>query len=397
MPHIINIEGIIGWEVEVKDVREQLEKANGEDVVAHIASPGGMISEGLLIRNELKNYKGNVDTHLTGAVSSMAPYIAMVGKHRTAENNAVFMIHNGSGPAYGDYRVMFKYGKHLDSITNILAKELALKSETDLAEIRVAMDETTFYYGDEIKEAGFVHEMVGDEEPEDRAEAVAMAELMIEECHKKVNTPESVKKDMAALATMMADEPKPKKTFAKELNLIEPENSETIAVFAKLKEEKDKAELEKIRAETKLKQIQVNQFKQKTEGKIMDLAEMKEKHPELYKEIIMQGRKLGQAEGSNQERERVKMLIETRAKFPKAHSQKVIDTAIMEGHDLNQVTINLIAADQVAAEVQKAIDDKAKPPGNGADDVPEMKDGKMTHIDHVDAVSKEIANLPGVM
>ena len=392
MPHIINIEGFIGLEVEIKDIREQLEKANGEDVVVNIASPGGMISEGLLIRNELKNYKGKVDTHLTGAVASMAAYIAMAGEHRTAENNAVFFIHNGQGFAFGDHHVMFKHGKHLNSLTNIIAKEMALKSETDLAEIRSAMDEKTFYYGDEIKEAGFVHEMVGDEEPEDRAEAVAFAELMIEECQTKINTPESVKKDMAALATMMADEPEPKKTFAKELNLIE-ENYETVAVFAKLKEDKDKAEIEKTIAETKLKQIQVNQFKQKTEGKTMDLAEMKEKHPELYKEIMA----LGQAEGTDQERARVKMLIEMRAKFPKEHSQKVIDTAIMEGHDLNQVTINLIAADQTAAEVQKAIDDKVKPPGNGAGDAPEMKDGKMTHPDHLDAVGKEIANLPGVM
>ena len=369
MPHIINIEGEIGWDVEVKDVREQLEKANGEDVVAYIASPGGMISEGLLIRNELKNYKGKVDTHLVGAVASMAAYITMVGKHRTAENNAIFFIHNSEGVAIGDHNIMFKHGKHLNSLTNIIAKELALKSETGLAEIRSAMDKETFYYGDEIKEAGFVHEMVGDEEPEDRSEAVAMAELMIEECHKKVNTPELVKKDMAALATMMADEP--------------TETDPFLTNLAKLK-------TAKLKAETAFKELQL---KQKQEVTIMNLAELKEKHPELYKEIMA----LGQAEGTDQEKTRVKMLIEMRAKFPKEHSQKVIDTAIMEGHDLNQVTINLIAADQTAAEVQKAIDDKIKPPGNGAGEAPEMKDGVMTHPDHLDSVGKEIANLPGVM
>lgn len=357
MPHIINIEGIIGWEIENKDIREQLEKANGEDVIVNIASPGGMISEGLLIYNELKNYKGNVDTHLTGSVASMASYIAMIGTHRTAENNAIFMIHNGSGLAIGDYRVMLKFGAHLDSLTNIIAKELAIKSETDLAEIRTAMDETTFYYGDEIKEAGFVHEMVGDEEPEDRAEAVAMAELMIEECQDKINKPDIVKKDMDALATMFEKiESKPKKTFASELNLIKPKTK-------------------------------------KTEVKIMNLDELKKEHPELYKEIMA----LGLAEGINQENARVKTLVEMRAKFPKEHSQKVIDQAIVEGHDLNQVSINLMSADQVAAEVAAAAADGAIPPGNGAGEAPEMKDGVMTHPDHVDAVGKEIANLPGVM
>ena len=146
----------------------------------------------------------------------------------------------------------------------------------------------------------------------------------------------------------------------------------------------------------------------------MNLEELKEKHPELYKEIMALGlaegsnkssrevrmdfKNLGLKEGINQERARVKTLVEMRAKFPKEHSQKVIDQAIVEGHDLNQVSINLMSADQVAAEVQKAIDDKVKPPGNGGGDVaPEMKDGVMTHPDHVDAVSKEIANLPGVM
>ena len=357
MPYKIALEGIIGWDITGEDIREQLDKADGQGVIIDIASPGGMISEGLLIYNILKNYKHGVDTHLNGSVASMASYIAMVGKHRTAENNAILMIHNGSGLAIGDYRVMLKFGAHLDSLTNIIAKEMALKSETDLTEIRTAMDETTFYYGDEIKDAGFVHEMVGDEEPEDRAEAVAFAELMIEECQTKINTPESVKKDMAALATMMADEPKPKKTFAKELNLIEPKP------------------------------------KDKTEVTIMNLAELKEKHPELYKEIMA----LGLAEGINQENARVKTLVEMRAKFPKAHSQKVIDEGIVEGHELNQVSINLMSAEQVAAEVAAVAADGAIPPGNGAGEAPEMKDGVMTHPDHVDAVGKEIANLPGVM
>lgn len=359
MPYIIKINGIIGWEVEIEDIRNQLKDADGKDIIAEIASPGGIISEGLLIYNELKNYKGNVDTHLAGEVASMATYIAMVGKHRTAENNAVFMIHNGLGLAIGDHRAMFKYGTHLESLTNIIAKEYALKSETELSKIRDAMDETTFYYGNEIKEAGFVHEMAGDEESdtENRAEVVAMAELMIDECQVKINTPELVKKDMAALATMMADEDKPLSTAKSETK-----------------------DLDKFK-------------KQKKEDKAMKLEDIKAQHSELYKEIMA----LGLADGVAQERARVKMLVEMRAKFPKAHSQKVIDLAIAEGHDLNQVSINLMSADQVNAELEKGKKDKVEPPANGGDDVPEMKDGKMTHPDHVDAVAKDIASLPGVM
>lgn len=90
------------------------------------------------------------------------------------------------------------------------------------------------------------------------------------------------------------------------------------------------------------------------------------------------------------------MLVEMRAKFPKDYSQKVIDQAIAEGHGLDQVTINLLSADQVAAEVEKAKKDKAIPPPNG-EETPEMVDGVMTHPDHLDAVGAQIAALPGVM
>jgi len=350
---IIKIDGVIGWENDAKDIREQLPKDGIEDVTVEIASPGGLISEGFKIFNELNNYKGNVDTHLTGPVASMGTYIAMVGKKRTAEKNATFMIHNGSMGAWGDHRLMFKAGKHLDSLTNIIAKELSVKSDTPLPDIRNAMDETTYYYGDEIKEAGFVHEMVGDADPEDRAEAIATAELMFNECQEKINSPDVVKKEMKALATMM-DESKNKQPKAGK-----PENN-------------------------------------KQEVNKMTLEELKEKNPELYARVIAIGVKEGEASGTEKERARVKGLTEMRAKFKKEHSQNVIDQAIVEGHDMSQVSVNLMAADQAAEELEKATTDNPAPPANGDDDVPEMVDGKMTHQDHIDAVSAETAKTIGL-
>jgi ATP-dependent Clp protease protease subunit len=347
----IIIEGVIGYDVTVKDVRDALSEASSEDVVVNIASPGGAISEGLKIYNELKNYKGRVDTHLTGTVASMATYIAMVGDKRTAENNAVFMIHNGWGFAVGDHRDMFKIGNHLESLSNMLAKEYAVKSGTQLDEIRAAMDEETYYYGDEIAEAGFVHEMVGDIEPEDRAEAVAMAELFVEECQAKVSEPDAVKKDIAALSNMMA--------YNDDHKNENPKN--------------------------------------KKKEKIMNLAELKEKYPDLCNAIRDEANADGVQAGVTQERERVKGLTEMRSKFKKEHSQKVIDAAIAEGHDHAEVSINLMAADQAAEELATQKDTDTDTGYNaGSDDVPEMKDGIMTHQDHADAQSKEIADMLGL-
>lgn len=342
MPIIINLEGEIGWEVDVESIRNQL-PFGGEDVVVNIASPGGLISEGLKIYNELKNYDGNVDTHLTGGVSSMASYIAMVGKHRTAEKNAVFMIHNGSSLVMGDHRLMFKAGKHFESLVNMIAKELAEKSGTQLKQIRKAMDETSFYYGDEIQKAGFVHEMIGDTEPENRDESIALAELMYEQCQANINTPDIIKKELKALSVMLADEN--------------------------------------------------NHQKPKKEKVIMTLEELKEKHPDIYSQVIA----LGVTDGVSQERARVKSLVEMRGKFPKLHSQNVIDQGIINGHNMSEISVNLMAADQAAAELEAGKKDKAKPPGDGGGDTPEMKDDNMTHPDHIDATSKAIASMPGVI
>lgn len=365
MAHKIKIEGIIGFNACNMFIRRELSRAKGQDVMVEIASPGGMISEGLKMFNSLKNYEGNVDVHLTGQVSSMASYLAMVGKRRTAERNATFMIHNAEMMGAGDHRLMFRLGNHLNSLSNIIAKEFALKSGTELDEIREAMDETTTYYGNEIQEAGFVHEITGDEEPGDRAEAVAMAKLMFDECQTKINTPELIEKDITALATMMADEP----------------------------DEIEKLKAEKLKAETALKEIKL---KQKQEDTVMTLQEIKEKFADVYNQIVAIGTEAGLKEGLDQERARVKMLTEMRAKFPKAHSQKVIDEAIAEGHDLNQLTLNLMSADQVAAELEAAKKDPP-PPGNGEGDAPEMVNDEMTHPDHIDARSAQTAALPGVM
>jgi len=357
MPEI-NIEGVIGWDITVVDVRDELAAAKGQDVTVNIASPGGLISEGLKIYNALKNYKGAVNVHLTGMVASMATYIAMVGERRTAEPNAIFMIHNGRMWAGGDHRIMFKAGRHLESLTNMIAKEYAAKTDTALPDIRDAMDDETFYYGDEIEEAGFVHEMVGESDPEDRAEAIATAELMVADCEQRVNTPEIFKKDIQALGTMFADDSGHKKTGS----------------------------------DNKQKESYQGSQKPKLEDKKMKLEELKRNHPEIYNQIREEARAEGVEAGVQQERARVVSLTEMRAKFTKPHSQKVFDSAIAGGEDMATVHMNLMAADQANAELENENNNQPEPPeGGGDDDVPTMENGVMTHQDHVDEQAKKIS------
>lgn len=441
----IVIDGIIGLDVDGEDIRRQLAEASGEDITVEIASPGGFISDGLVIYNELNRYDGNVDTHLVGMVASMATYISMVGNRRTAENNAVFMIHNGSGVAIGDHRDMFKFGNHLDSLTNMIAKEYASKTGAELPDIREAMDNETFYYGDEIKQAGFVHEIIGDPAPEDRSEAVAFAELMVEDCQGKINSPEMIRKDMAALSTMLHVVPEMKVTgfddraelrdeswsksesearwrrhvgvesnddlpnakydkrfvhitdsgslTARNFPVFDFKNNQEFVNISAVRNGLSRLPQSGIPAADKPRvervlQKYLDKFNEEQEETNMDIVELRAQHPDLYEEVVNLG--------AESERNRVVMLTEMRKKFPKPHSQNVIDTAITEGHTSDELILNLMAADQAAAEVQGDAQAAVTPPPNG-DGVPPVADGEMTHSDHVDAMSEKIAKLPGVI
>lgn len=373
---ILNIEGVIGWEITAEMVRDQLVQADGDDIQARLATPGGLVSEGILIYNELDLYPGNVDTHLMGEVASMGTYISQVGTKRTAAGNAVFFIHNVWGMTVGDHREMFSYGEHLDSLTNIIAKEYVSRTGQKIEDLRAAMDEETFYYGDEIKAAGFIDEITGDIEPDGRAEAISKAKVLITDAKARINDPEIVKKELKALSVMFA--------MAPHIIKSTPDNSVN-------KNNQNKI-VDKSTKDDNNKNIISNQ-----EGKPMTLEELKTKHPEIYAQIMALGETAGLEKGVTQERERVKGLLEMRGKFPKEHSQKVIDTAITEGHDTATLSINLMGANQANDELEEGLDDDATPPANGNGDTPEMDGDTMSHPEHVAAVSDKVSKMPGIL
>lgn len=348
---IINIEGTIGWETTAQSVRDDLRDADGEDVIVEINSPGGYISEGLTIFNILKNYSGRVDTKIIGHAASMATYIAMVGQTRSAENNAVFMIHNGWGIAIGDHREMLKYGNHLNSLTGIIAKQYAASTDRDIDELRLLMDDETYFYGDEIKEAGFVTEMADADDTDSaltRDEAMAAAKIQISGCKAEITDPENFAKDISAFSKMLAIETRP------------AEKSTVV--------DKNKTQ----------------------EGKKMDLEKLKKDHPDVYAKAFEEGVE----NGTKAERDRVVKMDAYRLKFPKLGS--VIDGAIAGGKDMNEFTLDIMSANQSSGVLDDATDETVDVDGDDGTDAPEMKDGEITHESHLDQVAEKNAKLLGV-
>jgi ATP-dependent protease ClpP protease subunit len=200
---VISISGIIGWDVVPDKIREQLTQANGEDVRVEISSPGGFVFDGLEIFNLIRNYAGNITTHLMGMAASMASYIALAGKKVTAEDNAIYMIHNVSTVSVGDYRTLEEDAKVIESMSVLLAKAYAKKSGKDIAEIRKMMDNETYLFGNEMKDAGFIDEIIGTEKEKDRASAILNARASIENCVKTMQAQDRAKSDLQKAAACL--------------------------------------------------------------------------------------------------------------------------------------------------------------------------------------------------
>lgn len=138
-----------------------------------------------------------------GLAASMASYIAMVGDRVTAEDNSVFMIHNASGFAMGDYKTMRKTADIIEGLSNLLAKKYMDRTGKSLDEIKTLMDDETFLFGDEIEKGGFVDEIIKTEKEKDKNTAVALASVAITDCIGKMKASEKEKDDLEKAAAFL--------------------------------------------------------------------------------------------------------------------------------------------------------------------------------------------------
>ena len=163
----ITISGEIGWDYTSTSIRDSLREAKGGDIELEIASPGGDVFDGIEIYNAIRDYKrdnpkSQIMATLKGLVASMASYIASNPAIDlvAAEDNAVYMIHNPWMLAMGDYREMVKQSAFLEGLAGILASAYVERTGKKETEIRSLMDSETWLFGSEMKDAGFVDEMV---------------------------------------------------------------------------------------------------------------------------------------------------------------------------------------------------------------------------------------------
>ena len=167
MAYKINISGEIGWDYTAQNILDSLKAAKGDDLDIDIATPGGDVFDGIEIYNAIRDYKranpkSQISATLKGLVASMGTYIASNDAIDlvAAEDNAVYMVHNPWSVALGDYRDMQTSADMLKGLADILSMAYAKRTGKSDKDIRAMMDAETWIFGDDIKAAGFVDDMI---------------------------------------------------------------------------------------------------------------------------------------------------------------------------------------------------------------------------------------------
>lgn len=138
-------------------------KALGEldEIELHINSPGGAVFEGNVIYNELRRHKAKVTAIVDGLAASIASVIAMAADKIIMPSNAMMMIHDPSGLAWGNAQEMQKMIERLEKIKEGAVTAYEGKTGLSRDEISEMMTEETWLTADEAVEKGFADEVEG--------------------------------------------------------------------------------------------------------------------------------------------------------------------------------------------------------------------------------------------
>ena len=149
--------------ITAEDINEQLEAADGQDIVVNINSGGGSFFEGLAIYSLLSKYDGDVTVRVIGLAASAASIIAMAGDTVEMGEGTFMMIHNAWVMAIGNQFELVDIAQDLKKFDKSASKIYKAKTGLDIEEINEMMKEETWLEADEAIESGFADKLMKDE------------------------------------------------------------------------------------------------------------------------------------------------------------------------------------------------------------------------------------------
>lgn len=260
-----------------------------EEIHLSINSGGGSVFDASEIYTAIRQHSGKVVGDIVGMAASAASVIAMAADTLRMAPTAQMMIHNASTIAQGDYRDMNHTAEFLKNTNQTIANAYKLKSGKDDADLLKMMDKESWLTPQQAKEHNLIDEILFENE----VKAVASS----------------------AFAGMIPPEVINK--LRNELRSVNPEGSIPLSPVA-------------------TNALQPNQ----EEGnKPMNLEQLKNDYPELYKEVKNEGFK----EGVTAENSRIKAIEEIQM----PGNESIINKAKYEtGVQASEVAMEILKAEK---------------------------------------------------
>jgi ATP-dependent Clp protease protease subunit len=158
MGDIVN-EGYYDSDVSPKRIKDELAKADGEEIYVPMNSGGGSTIAGSAVINMMRAYKGTITVHNIGISASMASVILAEADVAQMSDNALLMIHNPWSMAVGDADDMKNQAEILDKIKASLLQAYVRKTGLPEEEISDMMDKETWLTAQEAYNLGFIDEI----------------------------------------------------------------------------------------------------------------------------------------------------------------------------------------------------------------------------------------------
>ncbi|MGM9543825.1 MAG: head maturation protease, ClpP-related [Romboutsia timonensis] len=152
-----------GWDyMSPSKMENELQSANGDDVVFLINSNGGSVFDGYDIFNAIKDYKGKTTAKIVGLAASAASFIAMASDKVQACALSQMMIHRASNGNQGNAPSHYANATFLEGVDSTIVKAYTMRNGKTDEEMIELMDKTTWLTPTQALENGIVDEIVND-------------------------------------------------------------------------------------------------------------------------------------------------------------------------------------------------------------------------------------------
>lgn len=308
-------------------VQSALRAAGDQDVIVNINSPGGSYFVGLAIFNLLRMHKGKVTTRVIGQAASAASVVAMGGDSLEIGRAAFLMIHNALVCACGNRHELRAVAEMLEPFDEAMAELYAARTGKSVEEMVTMMDKETWIGGDAAVEQGFADNLLAADQiqqEEGQESPSAFARMKIQAALTKAGhsrgSARALLKEFSgtlnAAATAMPGAGAPAPNIKPSAGGPEPQAHP----------------------------------KPNAQGVRMDLNTLKAEHPELYTQVLNEGRENGHKEGAAAERARIAAIDAAAVVGHEALTTK----AKAEGLSAGDYALQVMAAEKQAREAAAA-------------------------------------------